>query len=95
MDNEVEQKTELQVSSLTTDSQAVKGRMSALERLFASGGDGGEFKDSFEDGWLTLTFETCSLTEGQRRAMKVGREEAKGSSGEGAMRFHKAQVFLR
>lgn len=46
--------------------------MSALERLFALGRDGGEF-DSFDDGWLTLTTELHTWREGQGRAMKVGR----------------------
>lgn len=41
--------------------------MSALERIFAPGRDDGEFKDSFDDGWLTLTIEPC--------ARKGGKEE--------------------
>lgn len=68
--------------------------MSALERLFASGRDGGEFKDSFDHGWLTLTIEPCTWTVGKGRAMKVGRKKAKGSPGESAIRFHKSQVFI-
>lgn len=44
--------------------------MAPLERIFSSGRGGGELKDSFDDGWLTLITEHRLGDRGKEDSLK-------------------------